>query len=313
MMLLLVCLLLAVARIGAVTSSCTLDGFFEDSALTQPWQATLELLSTSVNGVAVPSSLSVSLPNPSHGFFYTEVAPGTSVQPFCSFPDLATNLFPTFGIVNVAPPANPVPILLWHWYMWEPAQISRILPNDPGWNGCTTWTPSADVTGHGIFLNPPVCVPQMGAHWLPNKMNLFDANTLIPVWGSYNQTIIFKEYSSQDGLWPYLETLQAHADSGSYALPRWPQTSGWYPASVRIELLGAPAFDTVRMTVYDFEYLESREDHDAALQARYDAGVVAGEDSCDTCDDNTYDCDGAFGTVIQFGTLALLCLFYFLF
>jgi len=310
-------LLVLVARISAVTAPpCTLTGFFTDQpGGTQPLVVNLELTTQTVNGVAVPNTLSATLPNPKHGLHYTEIGPGSSPQALCPFPALDTNLFKNLGFAYVTPPAAPVNMILWHFYMWGPNQVSRIGSADPGWADCQTWVPPADWTSPGVFLAPPMCIPFMGGHWFPNKMNLFDENTLIPVWGTYNRTVHFYEYASRDNLWTILEgTTDPNGNptytlTGTYPLPRWPQVSGWYPASVKIELLGAPSFNNVKMTLYAFQYLTSSADWSAQLQSQFDDGVAEGTDSCEVCE----VCDGAFAVTVQFASVFIACLFYFLF
>jgi len=299
-------LLALIARISAVTSTCTLAGFFTDSALTQPFVATLELTTQVVNGETVPATLGVTLPNPSHGLFYQEIGPGSSPQALCPFPTLPTSMWLNLGFAYVTPPAAPLNLILWHFYMWQPPQINAIQSTDPGWSDCDKWVPSADITSPGVFIAPPICVPFMGAHWFPNKMDLFDPSTLIPVWGAYNRTIHFYEYASLDALWGLLAADATHAFTGTYPLPRWPQRSGWYPASVRIELLGASPFDQVKMTLYAFQYLTSSADWNAQLKTSFDDGVTQGSGSCPTCP----TCSSAFATTIQLASVVIACLFY---
>jgi hypothetical protein len=303
---LVVCLLVAlIARIEAATTSCNLQGFYRDLQQTLPYPVTLELISRQVDGEAVPDTLSVTVPNPKNGLYYTEAGPGASPQATCEFPELDTNLFKTLGFAYVTAPAAPVNLILWHFYRWRPEQIERILPNDPGWNDCS-WVPSAEITAPGVFFSPPECVPLMGAHWFPNKMNIFDPASLIPVWGTYNRTVHFYEYASLDDLWTVLETAPNYESSGTYPLPRWPQVSGWYPASVKIELVDS-TFNDVRMTVYNFQYLWSAEDWNILQENRYLDGVNDGQNDCN-CD--LQDCDGAFAVVVQFATIVLPFLFY---
>jgi hypothetical protein len=281
-----------------------LEGFHTDLAMTQPYTATLEIISTAVDGESVPSTISITVPNPKNGLYYNEVVPGSSPIALCSFPALETNLFKTFGFARVTPPALPVNLIMWHFFLWEPEQINRINPTDPGWADCSVWAPSEDITSPGIFSGGG-CVPQMGAHWLPNKMNLFDAADMFMIWGTYNQTVNFYEPTSLDGIWTVLETAPDYEASGTYSLPRWPQQSGWYPASVRVELVDS-TFTQARLSLYNFQYLWSKEDWNVALENRYLDGINDGEDRGDC---NTFD-DGAFGTVVQFATLVLPFLFY---
>jgi hypothetical protein len=305
-------LLVLLGRISAAPVSCPLEGFTIDQAGTQPFNAILDITTQTVNGQSVPATITVQVPNPKLGMWYTEIGPGSSPQAVCAFPSTPNNLWINLGFAYVTPPAAPVNLILWHFYMWPKNQINSIQPTDGGWSDCgppPAWQPSADITSPGVFLAPPLCVPFMGAHWFPNKMNIFDHNTLIPVWGSYNRTIHFYEYASLDAIWDDLEAEPTHAFTGTYPLPRWPQKSGWYPASVKIELLGAAPYSQVKMTLYAFQYLTSSADWNAQLQQNFDDGKAEGEASCETCD----VCDGAFATTVQFASVVLACLFYFLF
>jgi hypothetical protein len=256
----LVVLLGLIGLINAATNTCTLTGFYTDLAQTNPWTATVEVTTQIVNGNTVPATISFVVPNPAQGLYFTEIAPGSSPEVFCDFPTTPNNLFVTLGIAFVGPPANPFNIILWHFYMWPKEQVKRILPNDPGWNNCDKWVPTAGFTPPDVFLAPPICVPEMGAHWFPQKMDLFDPATLIPVWGSYNQTIHFYEVASTDGLWDYLSNTATNGkDTSTFPLPLWPQTSGWYPNTVSVELLGNND-QQVKFTAYNFAYLTSKAD-----------------------------------------------------
>jgi len=298
-----VCLLFVlVSGINALTTSCDLEGFHTDIDQLLPFRADIELLSQQINGETVPASISVTVPNPKHGLFYEEIGPGSSPQALCRIPTLDTSIWINLGFAYITPPASPLNVILWHFYLWEAKDIVRIQPTDPGWDDCL-WTPPAEITAPGTFVVPHACVPFMGAHWFPTKMNLFDPATLIPVWGVYNRTVHFYEYASLDALWDHLEGVPNHWEAGTYPLPRWPQVSGWYPASVKIELLDVPSFDRVRMTLYNFQYLWSATDFNNALENRYLDGVNDAEDSCDFT-------AGSFSVAVQFVTLMFSILFY---
>jgi len=304
-----VCLLFLIAETFGQTTTCTLAGIFKDVAHTVPYQATFQLTTQTINGVTVPNTLSVQMPNPSQGLSYTEVAPGSSPQALCALPTISTSLWLTFGWAYVTGPAAPINIMLWHFYLWgDQNQINAILPNDPGWSNCPIWKPSPDITSPGIFLDPPICVPTMGAHWFPNRMDLWDQSTLIPVWGTYNETVHFYEYATLDGLWNALAALPGNSETATNWLPRWPQKSGYYPASVKMELLNVTGtYDQVRMTLYDFQYLWSAADFQAAQTDQYNKGVTDGKASCPSP-----QCSAAFAPVVQVATL-LMFLFFYLF
>jgi len=301
-------LLTFLVNLQAQSTNCNLAGYFTDVAQSQPVAVSFELTTQVVSGETVPATLSLTFPNPSNGFFYTAVSPAGGPQALCDLPTISNSMFLTFGFAYVTPPAVPHNLNMFHFYMWPQSQINQILPTDAGWADCPNWQPNSDIVPPGSVLFPAgVCVPTMGGHFLTPKMDQWDPSSLIPVWGGYNQTVIFYEFLSLDGMWDHLATIgnSSYTEKGDFPLPRFPQKTGWYPATAAVALVGSTQ-GQVQITLSNFEYLLSSTDWSAQLQAKYDSGVADGKATC-----TNPICNPAAALVAQLLAFVLPFLLYF--
>jgi len=252
-LLVLFCLVLC-TQAAVQTKQCNMPSYFYDAGRVQGVAMTLSYESLVVSGVTTPQKLTVTFQN-DQSYFYTESAPGAGPQDLCDITSWNLTPFKVFGYARVDTPAFPASYNMFHWYTVPVTEINSWTPANAKWSTCLTTHPAGPVFPDGANPAAPECVPFMGLHWAIPSMDFLVGDNVAEIWGSFNEKVTFTEPLVPTSKFQSLAAKPAgsRTDTMALHLPRVPQQTGFYPASLTLGVTTVDPVDPLK-NIQTFEF-----------------------------------------------------------